>query len=36
MAYGPYLTMLNDITFDHYHIFRSEAHVLTGFAPSEK
>jgi len=36
MAYGPYVTMLNDISFDHYHIFRSEAHVLTGIAPSER
>ncbi|HEY6489778.1 MAG: VWA domain-containing protein [Terracidiphilus sp.] len=36
MAYGPYVTMLNDARFDHYHMFRSESHVLTGFTPSEK
>jgi hypothetical protein len=36
MAYGPYATMLNDITFDRYHIFRSESRVLTGFTPDDK
>jgi hypothetical protein len=36
MAYGPYVTMLNNISFDRYHIFRSEAQVLTGIAPSER
>lgn len=35
-VYGPYATMLNDVSFDRYHVFRSESHVLTGFAPSEK
>ena len=34
-TYGPYATMLNDITFDRYHIFRSESHVLPDFIPSE-
>jgi VWFA-related protein len=36
MAYGPYVAMLNDIRFDHYHIFRSESQVLTDFTPIEK
>jgi hypothetical protein len=36
MSYGPYVTMLNDIGFDRYHIFRSESHVLTGFTPGDK
>jgi VWFA-related protein len=36
MAYGPYSTMLNDIVFDRYHVFRSESRVLTGFTPSDK
>ncbi|MGB6689416.1 MAG: hypothetical protein WBE76_16405 [Terracidiphilus sp.] len=35
MAYGPYATMLNDIAFDRYHIFRSESRVLTGFTPNK-
>jgi len=30
-TWGPYATMLNDITFDHYHMFRSESRVLPGF-----
>jgi hypothetical protein len=36
MAYGPYVTMLNDISFDRYHMFRSESHVLPDFTPIEK
>jgi VWFA-related protein len=32
-TYGPYTTMLNDISFDHYHIFGSESQVLTDFTP---
>ena len=35
-TYGPYATMLNDISFDRYHIFRSESHMLTGFTSDEK
>jgi hypothetical protein len=35
-SYGPYLTMLNDVSFDRYHMFRSESHILTGFTPTEK
>ena len=36
MAYGPYATMLNDISVDRYHMFRSESHVLPGFTPIER
>lgn len=35
-TYGPYSTMLNDISFDDYHIFRSESHVLPDFTPTQK
>ena len=35
-TYGPYATMLNDITFDHYHVFQSESHVLPEFTPVDK
>jgi hypothetical protein len=35
-SYGPYTTMLNDVGFDRYHMFRSESRILTGFAPTEK
>jgi hypothetical protein len=35
-SYGPYITMLNDVSFDRYHMFRSESHILTGFTPTEK
>jgi hypothetical protein len=35
-TYGPYAAMLNDMTFDRYHIFRSESHMLTGFDSGEK
>jgi hypothetical protein len=35
-SYGPYATMLNDISFDRYHVFRSESHILTGFTTDEK
>jgi VWFA-related protein len=34
-SWGPYSTMLNDMSFDRYHMFRSESHVLPGFAPSQ-
>jgi VWFA-related protein len=36
MAYGPYATMLNDITFDRYHLFRSESRILPDSSDSEK
>jgi hypothetical protein len=35
-TWGPYGTMLNDISFDDYHMFRSESHMLTGFTSDEK
>ncbi|MGO9340033.1 MAG: VWA domain-containing protein [Terracidiphilus sp.] len=35
-TYGPYAAMLNDIRFDQYHVFRSEAHMLNDFTPNEK
>jgi VWFA-related protein len=35
-TWGPYGTMLNDVSFDGYHMFRSESRMLTGFTPSEK
>ena len=30
-TWGPYATMLNDITFDHYHMYRSESRLLPGY-----
>ena len=37
-TYGPYATVLNDITFDSFHMFRADSHMLPGFntAPEEK
>jgi VWFA-related protein len=37
-TYGPFATMLNDVVFEQYHMFRSKAHMLTDFnpAPEEK
>ncbi|HKU22146.1 MAG TPA: hypothetical protein VJQ50_14090, partial [Terriglobales bacterium] len=29
-SYGPFATMLSDITFDDYHIFRADSRILTG------
>ena len=34
--YGPFSTMLNDMAFDNYHLFRAETRVLTDVPPSEK
>jgi hypothetical protein len=31
-TYGPYATMLNDITFDTFHLFHADSHMLTGFS----
>jgi VWFA-related protein len=36
MSYGPFTTMMNDISFDRYHMFRSESRILNGFTPAEK
>lgn len=37
-TYGPFQTMLDDVAFGEYHMFRGEARVLTGYdaAPKEK
>jgi hypothetical protein len=35
-VFGPFVTLLNDVTFDNYHVFRSEATVLTGFDPASE
>jgi VWFA-related protein len=32
-TYGPYSTMLNDVAFTDYHMFRSETRILTGVDP---
>jgi hypothetical protein len=32
--FGPYVTALNDMTFDHYQVFRSESRILPGFKPA--
>jgi VWFA-related protein len=31
--YGPFKTVLNDVTFERYHLFRSETTILPGFVP---
>jgi VWFA-related protein len=35
-TWGPYGTMLNDVSFDDYHMFRSESRMLTDFTSREK
>jgi hypothetical protein len=37
-VYGPFETMLDDVSFSDYHMFRGEAHILTGYdeAPDGK
>jgi hypothetical protein len=32
-VYGPFETMLDDVSFGNYHMFRGEAKILTGFDP---
>jgi len=34
-TYGPYTTMLNDVAFEQYHMFRAKSRMLTGFNPTE-
>jgi hypothetical protein len=29
-VYGPYISMLNDVAYENYHIFRAESRILTG------
>jgi len=31
-TWGPYATMLNDFTFDKYHMFRAQTQILAGFS----
>ena len=33
-TYGPFATMLNDISFSGYHVFRSESRIMPGFDTS--
>jgi VWFA-related protein len=33
-TYGPYATLLNDIAYEDYHLFRGESRVLPGFTPA--
>jgi hypothetical protein len=37
-VYGPFKTLLNDVSFGDYHMFRSEARILSGYdqAPEEQ
>ena len=30
-VFGPFETMLDDVSFENYHMFRGEAHILTGY-----
>lgn len=34
-TYGPFATMLNDVVFAQYHVFRAKARMLTGFNPAQ-
>jgi VWFA-related protein len=33
---GPYATMLNDVAFEQYHMFRAKSRMLTGFSPTQE
>lgn len=33
-VYGHFETILDDVIFDKYHLFRSELRILPGFAPA--
>lgn len=33
--YGPFETILNDMTFERYHLFHSNVHILPGFTPTD-
>jgi VWFA-related protein len=35
-VYGRYKTMLNDMTFGKYHVFRAQSRVLPGYTPAPK
>jgi VWFA-related protein len=32
-VYGPFKTVLNDVRFENYHLFRSESHMLPDYVP---
>jgi hypothetical protein len=32
-TYGPYATMMNDITYGDYHMSRGESRLIPGFTP---
>ncbi len=34
-TYGPYTTMLNDISYDNYHVFRGESRILPDYQPAQ-
>ena len=34
-TYRPFATMLNDVVFEHYHVFRAKSRMLTGFNPAQ-
>jgi VWFA-related protein len=34
-TYGPYLTMLNDISYQDYHMFRGDSRMMPGFNPTK-
>jgi hypothetical protein len=36
ITFGPYATTLNDVTFGNYHVFRSDARILTGLDPASE
>jgi hypothetical protein len=35
-TFGPYVTLLNDVAFEQYHLFRSDSRILTGADPIPK
>lgn len=35
-TYGPFATMLNDVVFEHYHVFRAKSRMITGFNPTQQ
>ena len=34
MVYGPHISMMNDVSYENYHIFRSESHILATDEPA--
>ncbi len=35
-TYGPFATLLNDVVFANYHMFRAKSRMLTGFNPTQE